>query len=269
MAVTGPFVWKVMLRGQGELVGQAAERLWWGACFALSGRWFSGFRVTSWARPPNGYGGVRFAYPTLRFDLGSLYMKQRWLKPVVFLLCLLPLAVLGWQGYTDRLGANPIETITHASGDWTLRFLLLTLLMTPLKRHFGRGWPVRIRRMLGLFAFFYATLHLFTYLWLDQFFDWGEIVLDILDRPFITVGMLAWALLVPLAATSNRYMTRRLGRRWKALHRLAYVVPALGVLHFWWLVKADVREPLVYGVVLALLLLLRLPARRQARRAAA
>ena len=114
--------------------------------------------------------------------------------------------------------------------------------------------------MLGLFAFFYATLHLFTYLWMDQFFEWREIALDILDRPFITVGMLAYALLVPLAVTSNRAAMRRLGRRWKTLHRLAYVAPALGVLHFWWLVKADVREPLVYGAVLALLLLLRLPA---------
>ena len=196
-------------------------------------------------------------------------MRQPWLKPLVFVLCLLPLALLGWDGYMDRLGANPIETITHATGDWTLRFLLVALLMTPLRRGFGWAWPIRIRRMLGLFAFFYATLHLFTYLWLDQFFDWGEIVLDVLDRPFITVGMLAYVLLLPLAATSNRYMTRRLGRRWKALHRLAYVVPALGVLHFWWLVKADVREPLLYGVLLALLLILRLPALRQLKRATA
>ena len=196
-------------------------------------------------------------------------MRQPWLKPLVFVLCLLPLALLGWDGYMDRLGANPIETITHATGDWTLRFLLVALLMTPLRRGFDWAWPIRIRRMLGLFAFFYATLHLFTYLWLDQFFDWGEIVLDVLDRPFITVGMLAYVLLLPLAATSNRYMTRRLGRRWKALHRLAYVVPALGVLHFWWLVKADVREPLLYGVLLALLLILRLPALRQLKRATA
>ena len=196
-------------------------------------------------------------------------MRQPWVKPPVFVLCLLPLALLGWDGYMDRLGANPIETITHATGDWTLRFLLVALLMTPLRRGFDWAWPIRIRRMLGLFAFFYATLHLFTYLWLDQFFDWGEIVLDVLDRPFITVGMLAYVLLLPLAATSNRYMTRRLGRRWKALHRLAYVVPALGVLHFWWLVKADVREPLLYGVLLALLLILRLPALRQLKRATA
>ena len=196
-------------------------------------------------------------------------MKQRLLKPFVFVACVLPLAVLSWGGYTDRLGANPIETITHTTGDWTLRFLLLTLLLTPLKRRFGWGWPLRIRRMLGLFAFFYASLHLLTYLWLDQFFDWGEIALDILDRPFITVGMLAYALLVPLAVTSNRYMVRRLGRRWKRLHRLAYIAPALGVLHFWWLVKADVQEPLVYGVALALLLLLRLPALRQLKRAPA
>ena len=196
-------------------------------------------------------------------------MKQPWLKPLVFVLCLLPLAVLAWQGYTERLGANPIEAVTHATGEWSLRFLLLTLLMTPLRRWTGWSWPLRIRRMLGLFAFFYATLHLFTYLWLDQFFEWREIALDILDRPFITVGMLAYALLVPLAATSNRLAIRRLGRRWKTLHRLAYVAPALGVLHFWWLVKADVREPLVYGAALMLLLLLRFPSLRQANRAAA
>ena len=184
-------------------------------------------------------------------------MQKRLLKPAVFLLCLLPLVILVWQLLTDRLGANPIDEVADSTGEWALRFLLITLAATPLKRLFGWGWAIRVRRMLGLFAFFYATLHLFTYLWLDQFFDWGEIWLDILDRPFITVGMLAFVLLLPLAATSDHAMVRRLGRNWKRLHRLAYVVPLLGVIHFWWLVKADVLEPLVYGGVLAVLLLLR------------
>jgi sulfoxide reductase heme-binding subunit YedZ len=185
------------------------------------------------------------------------------IKPLLFALCLFPAGMLGWQFYADQLGANPIEAITRGTGEWTLRLLLVTLLMTPLKRFAGWYWPIRVRRMLGLFAFFYACLHLTTYLWLDQFFDWHEIWLDILDRPFITVGMLAFVLLVPLAVTSNRFSVRKLGRNWKRLHRLAYVIPALGVVHFWWLVKADVLEPLLYGVVLATLLLLRLPERKR------
>lgn len=185
-------------------------------------------------------------------------MYRSWLKPAVFVVCLMPLLLLGWRAFADVLGANPIETITHRTGEWTLRFLLLTLLMTPLKRFAGWQWPIRLRRMLGLYAFFYACLHLATYVWLDQFFLWDEIWLDILDRPFITVGMLAFVLLVPLAATSNRSMIRRLGKGWKRLHRLAYVAPLLGVLHFWWLVKADVLEPFVYAALLAVLLLARL-----------
>ncbi|HHJ12854.1 MAG TPA: sulfoxide reductase heme-binding subunit YedZ [Gammaproteobacteria bacterium] len=176
------------------------------------------------------------------------------LKPVVFVLCLLPLAVYLAGFFTDRLGANPIDELADASGVWTMRFLLLTLAMTPLRRISGWYWPPRLRRMLGLFAFFYASLHLLSYLWLDQFFEWPEIGADILERPFIAVGMLGYVLLLPLAATSNRAMMRRLGSAWQRLHRLAYVVPALGVLHFWWLVKADVREPLFYGLALALLL---------------
>ncbi|HHJ17494.1 MAG TPA: sulfoxide reductase heme-binding subunit YedZ [Gammaproteobacteria bacterium] len=187
-------------------------------------------------------------------------MRKQLLKPVVFMLCLLPLMVLGWQLLAGLLGANPIDEVADNTGEWALRFLLITLMATPLKRLFGWGWTIRVRRMLGLFAFFYAGLHLLTYLWLDQFFDWGEIWLDILDRPFITVGMLAFVLLLPLAITSNTFMMRRLGRGWKRLHRLAYIVPALGVLHFWWLVKADVLEPLVYGAVLAVLLGLRIRA---------
>lgn len=182
-----------------------------------------------------------------------------WVKPSVFVLCLLPLAWLVFALLTDRLGANPIEVLTRDTGEWALRLLLITLCMTPLRRFTGWAWSLRIRRMLGLFAFFYACVHLSTYIWLDQFFDWGEIVRDIIKRPFITVGMLAFTLLIPLAATSNRFMIRRLGRNWSRLHQLVYVIPALALLHFWWLVKADVREPLVYAALFLLLLLLRWP----------
>ncbi|MFQ5644866.1 MAG: sulfite oxidase heme-binding subunit YedZ [Thiogranum sp.] len=181
-------------------------------------------------------------------------MRKQLLKPLVFTVCLLPLAILGWQLYAGLLGANPVDELADSSGEWTLRFLLITLLATPLRRWFGWTWTLRVRRMLGLYAFFYAGLHLFTYLWLDQFFDWGEVWLDLLERPFITAGMLAFMLLLPLAMTSSHYMMRRLGRGWKRLHRLAYIVPVLGVLHYWWLVKADVLEPMVYGAVLAVLL---------------
>ncbi|MDV3237870.1 MAG: sulfoxide reductase heme-binding subunit YedZ [Gammaproteobacteria bacterium] len=180
-----------------------------------------------------------------------------WLKRVVFVLCLLPLAWLTFALFTDRLGANPIEALTRDTGEWALRLLLITLCMTPLRRFMGWSWPLRIRRMLGLFAFFYACIHLTTYLWLDQFFDWSGIWGDILKRPFITVGMLSFALLLPLAVTSNRFMIRRLGRNWARLHRLVYIIPALVVLHFWWLVKADVREPLIYALLFLFLMLLR------------
>jgi len=189
-------------------------------------------------------------------------MRKNLLKPLVFFLCLLPALMLTWQLYADQLGANPIDEIADATGEWTLRFLLITLMATPLKHLFGWSWTIRMRRMLGLFSFFYVTLHLSTYLWLDQFFDWPEIWLDILDRPFITIGMLAFILLLPLVATSNNAMMRRLGRNWKRVHRLAYVVPLLGVLHFWWLVKADVLEPFVYGAVLVVLLGYRIRRRR-------
>ncbi len=184
-------------------------------------------------------------------------MPKKLTKPVIFILSLLPLLLLSFQYYANMLGANPIEAITHQTGDWTLRFLLLTLTATPLRRITGWNWLIRIRRMLGLFAFFYASLHLITYFWLDQFFDWPEIWLDILDRPFVTVGMLGFILLLPLAVTSTNAMMKRLGKNWKKLHRLAYVIPALGVIHFWWLVKADVLEPLIYGLLLAVLLAVR------------
>lgn len=180
-------------------------------------------------------------------------------KPLVFLLCLAPLTLLVARTVTDDLGANPVETITHVTGAWALRLLLVTLAMTPMKRLIGQPWPIRFRRMLGLFAFFYAALHLLTYLWLDQGFDGQAILEDLVKRPYITLGFTAFVLLLPLALTSTRAMVRRLGRRWKTLHRAVYAVAILGVLHFAWLVKADLFEPATYGLVLAVLLAARAP----------
>ena len=176
-------------------------------------------------------------------------------KALVFVLCLLPALdlALGWRA--DTLGANPIETITRASGEWALRLLLITLAVTPLRRVSGLHWLLRLRRMLGLFAFAYAFGHFTIYLWLDQFFDWNAIALDILDRPFITVGFAAFVLLIPLAATSNSFAIRRLGgRQWQSLHRSVYAIAIIAVVHFWWLVKADVLEPAIYALILAALL---------------
>ncbi len=190
-----------------------------------------------------------------------------WLKPLVFLLGLLPLALLLWRGLTGGLGANPIEAVIRFNGDWALRLLLVTLAVTPLRQLTGWSWVMRVRRMIGLFAFFYAALHLLGYVVLDQFFDWGAIFADILKRPYITVGMTAFALLVPLAVTSTNAMMRRLGgRRWQQLHRLVYPAAILGVLHFYWLVKADVREPLLYAALLAVLLGYRLAQRLHRRK---
>jgi sulfoxide reductase heme-binding subunit YedZ len=181
------------------------------------------------------------------------------LKGALFVLCLVPLGRLGWLGTHHGLGANPIEYITHSTGWWTLTFLLITLSVTPLRRLTGWNWLLRLRRMLGLFAFFYVCLHFVTYIWLDQFFDWHSMVKDIAKRPFITVGFTAFLLLIPLAATSTNRMVKRLGaRRWQRLHRMVYIIATLGVLHFWWLVKKDIREPLLFGALLGLLLLVRI-----------
>ncbi len=178
-----------------------------------------------------------------------------WIKAAVFALCLVPVGRLGWLAFSDGLGANPIEHITRATGWWTLAFLLVTLTVTPARRLLSMPWLLRLRRMLGLFAFFYACLHFTTYLWLDQFFDWRAMLKDIAKRPFITVGFTAFVLLVPLAATSTNAMVKRLGaRRWQWLHRAVYVIATLGVVHFWWLVKKDVTEPAWFAAVLAALL---------------
>jgi len=181
------------------------------------------------------------------------------IKAAVFLVCLIPFMHMAWGIYTDNLGANPVEAITHGTGDWVLRFLLITLGITPLRKLTGWPWLLRLRRMLGLYAFFYVVLHLMTYLWLDQAFDWHAILKDIIKRPFITVGFAAFVLMTPLALTSTNAMVRRLGgKRWQALHRAIYVIGILGVLHYWWLVKRDISEPLMYAVILATLLGLRL-----------
>lgn len=181
------------------------------------------------------------------------------LKGLLFLACLLPLAYYGVGVWQDTLGANPIEALTRGLGTWALNLLLLTLAVTPLRRLTGWAWLLKLRRMLGLFVFFYACLHLATYLWLDQFFDWPAIGRDIVKRPFITAGMLAFLLLLPLTATSNQAMIRRLGgRRWQELHRLIYPLAMVAVVHYTWLVKADASRPAAYGALLALLLGLRL-----------
>jgi methionine sulfoxide reductase heme-binding subunit len=181
------------------------------------------------------------------------------IKTMVFLLALIPLAKLGWLAYQDSLGANPIEKVTRTTGYWTLTFLMITLSATPLRQLTGWLWLIRLRRMLGLFAFFYAFLHFSTYLVLDQFFDWDSIIKDIAKRPYITVGFLAFLLLIPLAITSTDGMIRRLGgKRWKLLHRAVYFCAVGGVIHYWWLVKKDLTNPITFAVILGLLLGFRL-----------
>src|SRR5690606_9182065 len=182
-----------------------------------------------------------------------------WPKFAVHLLALLPLAWLLADIWWDRLGADPIAQLTHATGLWALRFLLLALAVTPLRRMSGWTILARFRRVIGLYAFFYASLHLSIYLVLDLGGYWIQILDDIVKRPYITVGFIAWCGLLALALTSTRGMMRRLGRRWAQLHRIVYGVGVLAVLHFLWLVKSDVREPAIYGAILAVLLILRLP----------
>src|SRR5665213_3329154 len=181
------------------------------------------------------------------------------LKFAAFPACLIPLGVLVYLGFTNALGPDPIATITHTTGFWTLYFLLISLAITPIRRLNSRlAWLIRFRRMLGLYAFFYGTLHLFTYVWLFSNFDIHAMVHDIAKRPFITMGMLAWACLLALAATSTTWAIRKMGgKRWMMLHRLAYVAAIAGVIHYWWIVKTGVRTPWKVTVVLAALLLAR------------
>ena len=183
-----------------------------------------------------------------------------WAKSMLFGLSLLPLLRLIASGLQDKLTANPIEFITRATGDWTLYFLCLTLAVTPLRRLTGLNELIRFRRMLGLFTFFYASLHFLTFIWFDHFFDLAEMMRDVLKRPFIAMGFSAFILLVPLALTSNDAMLRQLGRRWSQLHRLIYLIALLSLLHFWWMRagKHNFAEPLVMSAVVAVLLALRL-----------
>lgn len=188
--------------------------------------------------------------------LGRGRTDWRWVgfKALAHALALLPLAALVRGVVEDSLGADPVAALTHATGEWALRLLLLGLALTPLRRLTGQAWPIRFRRLVGLYAFFYACLHLAVFLVFDLGQYWTQIFEDIVKRPYITVGFAAWLLLVPLAFTSTRGWMRRLGRRWTQLHRLVYAVGVLAVLHFLWLVKSDLREPLVYAGILAALL---------------
>ena len=179
---------------------------------------------------------------------------RSWIKPALFIACLIPLAQLAYGFCTDDLTANPIEYITRFTGSWALIILITSLALTPLRKIFGWNALIRYRRMLGLFAFFYAVVHFLTYMVLDHFFDFQAIAKDIYKRPYVTAGFTSFVLMIPLALTSTAAMIRRLGKRWQPLHRLAYIAAAAGVLHFYWLVKSDIRRPAQYGALLALLL---------------
>ena len=182
------------------------------------------------------------------------------IKPVFFFAALIPLGLLVLSVFTGTAGPNPIEVIEEVTGEWALRFLLLTLCATPLTRWFKWLWPARLRRMIGLFAFFYATLHLLVYVWLNHNWVLRDILYEVIEKPFITAGFLAFVILVPLAVTSNKLSVKALRTRWKAMHQWVYFAAVLGVLHYIWLARGDRLEPIVYLVVLLILLVIRLPA---------
>ncbi|TDR17524.1 sulfite oxidase heme-binding subunit YedZ [Marinicella litoralis] len=177
------------------------------------------------------------------------------IKVLLFIALMIPLGIIVFDGFQNNLTADPIEELLHRTGIWSLRLLLLTMLMTPMKVITGSFVFIRVRRMIGLFAFFYASLHLLIYVWLDLGLDWAHLLEDIIERTFITVGMLAWLLMLPMAITSNKRMMRKLGKTWKRIHQAIYLVICLASLHFIWLVKSDITEPLIYtGIGLSLLL---------------
>jgi sulfoxide reductase heme-binding subunit YedZ len=187
------------------------------------------------------------------------FLSSKWTKVLVFLACLVPFGVLIWQALTGNLGPNPVETLQHTTGDWTLRFLVITLSISPLRRLLKLPELIRFRRMLGLFAFFYVCLHFLTYLGPDQNFSLAAMGKDVYKRPFVTVGFTGFVLLIPLALTSTAVSIRRLGgRRWQMLHRLIYISAVCGVIHYYWLVKSAVLRPLTYAAIVAVLLLWRL-----------
>ena len=186
-------------------------------------------------------------------------LTSKWTKAAVFLACLLPVASLVLAALHNGLTANPIEFITHATGDWTLRLIVITLCITPLRKLLGQPELVRFRRMLGLFAFFYACLHFTTYIWLDKFFDLHGVWIDVYKRPYITVGFTAFVLMIPLAISSTTGWIRRLGgKNWQRLHRAIYVIAVCGVIHYYWLVKSAVIRPLTYAAIVAVLLFWRI-----------
>jgi len=187
----------------------------------------------------------------------SSFLMKSMLKPVVFVLLFAPFIWLVYALLTNQIGANPIDAVTDFTGEWALRILLLSLAMTPLRMLFKKAWPIRLRRMIGLFAFFYVLTHLATYLVLDQQFDINAIVSDILERPYITAGTVAFLILIPLAITSTNGMMRRLGKRWLTLHRLVYVAATAAVVHYVWLTRGDQLEPIIYLLVLFVLMLFR------------
>ena len=190
-------------------------------------------------------------------NLSNLMVSR--VKALILVLSLLPLFKLGVLGYLDQLGANPIEKLTRSTGYWTLTLLMLGLSLTPIRLLLGWLWAIRVRRMLGLFAFFYASLHFLCYLVLDQFFDWAAIAEDILKRPYITVGFPAFLMLIPLAITSTNNMIHRLGgQRWRNLHKLVYLIAVGGVIHYWWLIKKDLTNPITFAAILLLLFGIRL-----------
>lgn len=185
------------------------------------------------------------------------------IKAFIFLVCLIPLVRLVWLGFHDDLSANPVEFVERSTGFWALFILLATLSLTPIRLITGTVWQIQLRRMLGLFMFFYACLHIVTYVWLDFTFSWPDITKDIAKHPRILVGFAAFMLTLPLALTSTNKMMKRLRGNWKKLHRLVYLVAVLAIVHFWWLVKKDIREPLFYALVLALLFGIRIYYKRQ------
>lgn len=181
-----------------------------------------------------------------------------YIKVAVWFLALLPLARLVWLGFNDNLGANPVEFVEHSTGTWALVFLLVTLSMTPIRLLIGQVWQIQLRRLLGLFMFFYACLHITTYVWLDFAFIWEEIIKDVTEHPRILVGFVAFILTIPLAVTSNSYMIKRLKTNWKKLHQAVYLIGILAVVHFLLLVKKDLTEPIYYAAALLILLGIRL-----------
>jgi methionine sulfoxide reductase heme-binding subunit len=198
------------------------------------------------------------------------FLAGKWAKLLVFLLSCVPLLGLIWRGFHNDLTANPVEFLQHQTGDWTLRFLIFTLCITPFRKVLNLPELIRFRRMLGLFTFFYVCLHFLTYLGPDQSFNFAGMLKDVVKRPFITVGFAAFLLLIPLAITSTASWVRRLGgKRWQALHRSIYLCAVLGVIHYYWLVKSDVREPLFYGLLVGIVLLWRFTEWLSKRRAAA